>query len=130
MTARFCTHLMFDGSARQAMEFYVSLFPGSEIIMSIPYEEGDLAGKLQQGRFTLGGHDFICIDSPVPQDFTFTPSMSIFVEFDSRTELERVFKKLAEDGKELMPLDNYGFSELFGWVADRFGVSWQLNLTE
>jgi len=50
------------------------------------------------------------------------------VELDSAAELERVFGVLSEGGNILMPLDNYGFSQQFGWTNDRFGVSWQLNL--
>ena len=54
--------------------------------------------------------------------------MSIFVDCDSRSELERVFAALSDGGEVFMPLDNYRFSEAFGWVIDRFGVSWQVNL--
>lgn len=61
-------------------------------------------------------------------DFSFTPSSSTFVEFGSAAELEQAFQTLSEGGQVLMPLDNYGFSRRFGWVNDRFGVSWQLNL--
>jgi uncharacterized glyoxalase superfamily protein PhnB len=50
------------------------------------------------------------------------------VEFDSLEDLERAFAALSEGGEVLMPLDNYGFSQKFGWVNDCFGVSWQLNL--
>ena len=130
MAMNILTHLMFDGAAAEAMQLYVSLIPGSRIISSDYYTEGDSEGKLQQGRFELAGREFICIDTPVKHDFDFTPSMSIFVEFDSESELRNCFRQLAEGGSELMPLDNYGFSPLFGWLSDRFGVSWQLNLVE
>ena len=70
----------------------------------------------------------MCIDSAVSHGFTFTPSMSIFVDCGSAAELERAFAALAAGGAVLMPLENYGFSTRFGWVNDRFGVSWQLNL--
>lgn len=60
--------------------------------------------------------------------FTFTPSMSIFVDCENEAESNQAFQQLSEGGKVLMPLDNYGFSKKFGWVSDRFGVSWQLNL--
>ena len=63
-------------------------------------------------------------------DFTFTPSISMFVDCDNNIELEDVFNQLSSGGKVLMPLDNYGFSKKFGWVNDRFGVSWQLNLAK
>jgi len=64
----------------------------------------------------------------VKHGFTFTPSISIFVDCENTTELEEAFKQLSEGGEVLMPLDNYGFSTKFGWVNDRFKVSWQLNL--
>jgi predicted 3-demethylubiquinone-9 3-methyltransferase (glyoxalase superfamily) len=70
----------------------------------------------------------MCSDSPVKHGFSFTPSSSTFVDFDSAAELERVFGLLSEGGQVLTPLANYGFSERFGWLNDRFGVSWQLNL--
>ena len=70
----------------------------------------------------------IYIDSPVKHDFTFTPSMSIFVDCEDEGELIKAFNQLSSEGEVLMPLDNYGFSTKFGLVNDRFGVSWQLNL--
>jgi predicted 3-demethylubiquinone-9 3-methyltransferase (glyoxalase superfamily) len=70
----------------------------------------------------------MCIDSPVKHNFTFTPAMSLFVDCADEAELDTLFAKLSEGGQVLMPLDNYGFSRKFGWLADKFGVSWQLNL--
>ncbi len=58
----------------------------------------------------------------------FTPSTSHFVDCDDAQELREAFRKLSEEGEGLMELANYGFSTEFGWVNDRFGVSWQLNL--
>ena len=60
--------------------------------------------------------------------FTFTPAMSLFVECESEAELDAAFDRLSDGGKVLMPVGNYGFSSRFGWLSDRFGVSWQLNL--
>ena len=123
------THLMFDGTAEEAMNLYVSLFPGSRITEIERFGVGDdaLQGKVKQARFILVDREFICIDTPVKHAFTFTPSISIFVNCESQAELDTVFAKLSQGGTVYMPLDNYGFSERFGWVADRFGVSWQLN---
>ena len=70
----------------------------------------------------------MCIDSFVEHAFTFTPSMSLFVDCDDRAQLDRAFERLSEQGKVLMPPAAYGFSTWFAWVQDRFGVSWQLNL--
>ncbi len=60
--------------------------------------------------------------------FGFTPAMSLFVECESEAELDAAFGRLSEGGNVLMPVGNYGFSSRFGWLTDRFGVSWQLNL--
>ncbi len=124
------THLMFEGVAEEAMNFYVSLFRGSEIIKVERYGAGEhgAKGTLRVATFTLCGREFMCIDSPIKHEFTFTPSISIFVECESDAEIEDVFGRLSAGGQVLMPLDNYWFSTKFGWVKDRFGPSWQLNL--
>lgn len=70
----------------------------------------------------------MAIDSAEEHAFGFTPAISLWVECDSEAEIERLWVVLAEDGEELMPLGGYGFSRHFGWLNDRFGVSWQLNL--
>ncbi len=122
--------LMFEGTANEAMQFYVSLFPGSAILESEQYgpEEPERVGTIKRATFALGEQEFICLDSPAVHDFTFTPSISIFVDCESETELRDVYGQLVDGGEALMPLGDYGFSSLFGWVNDRFGVSWQLNL--
>jgi predicted 3-demethylubiquinone-9 3-methyltransferase (glyoxalase superfamily) len=130
MARKVSTHLMFEGVAEEAMNFYVSLFGGSEIIKVERYGPGEpgAEGTVKVATFTLIGREFICIDSPVKHQFTFTPSISLFVDCESEAELEKVFSQLSTGGQVLMPLDNYGFSTRFGWVKDRFGPSWQLNL--
>ena len=69
----------------------------------------------------------MALDSHIEHQFTFTPAISLFVECESLEELEKVHQALTDQGSELMPLDDYGFSEKFSWVSDRYGVSWQLN---
>jgi predicted 3-demethylubiquinone-9 3-methyltransferase (glyoxalase superfamily) len=130
MARTIATHLMFAADAEAAMNFYVSLFSGSEVQRIERYGPGEQGaeGTVKRADFTLGGHQLLCIDSPVKLSFTFTPSMSIFVDCMDETEQLNAFQKLSEGGEVLMPLDNYGFSTKFGWVSDRFGVSWQLNL--
>jgi predicted 3-demethylubiquinone-9 3-methyltransferase (glyoxalase superfamily) len=122
--------LMFDGSAEAAMRFYVSLFAGSEIKQLQRYGTGEAGaeGTIRRADFVVAGQEMICIDSPVKHAFTFTPSVSLFVECESEAELQTTFSELSRDGQVLMPLDDYGFSTKFGWVNDRYGVSWQLNL--
>jgi predicted 3-demethylubiquinone-9 3-methyltransferase (glyoxalase superfamily) len=134
MALRIVTHLMFvgdqHGRAEEAMNLYVSLFEDSRILAVERYGPGEEERKvtLKRATFTLAGREFGASDSGRPHPFTFTPSMSVFVDCESPDELERVFAALSEGGEVLMPLGDYGFSERFGWTNDRFGVSWQLNL--
>ncbi len=116
---------MFDGNAEEAMKFYMSLFSGSEIINIVRYQEGQpgKAGTVMNAVFSLNGSHFMCIDSAVQHDFSFTPAISLFVATESAEEIEHLYKSLSKGGKIFMELnDNYG------WLEDRFGVSWQLFL--
>lgn len=123
------TFLMFEGKAVEAINLYTSLFENSGIIEISYYgkEEAGGEGSVKTALFTLNGKEYMAIDSPAKHEFTFTPSISLFVECDSPEELEKLFTSLSEEGKILMPPDNYGFSDRFTWVEDRFGVSWQIN---
>ena len=121
--------LMFEGAAEEAMSLYVSLVRDSRVVSVDRYGAGEAGreGTVRLARFTLAGHAMMCIDSPGAHAFTFTPSMSLFVECESADELDAAFARLAEGGQVLMPAGDHGFSARFGWVSDRFGVSWQLN---
>lgn len=123
------THLMFEGSCEEALTLYMRVFPNSEITDITRFEEGDNAGKVMMATCTINGTRVTAIDSPMPHDFTFTPSMSFFVEYESEDELKAAFDMLSEGGRVRMPIDSYGFSTVFGWTDDKFGVSWQLNLS-
>ena len=123
--------LMFqDEVAEAAMNFYVSLFPGSSIpaIERFGPEGPGKEGSVMTGILNLNGQTIMCLDSPVKHAFTFTPATSLFVECDSAEEIDRLFTALSEGGQVLMPLDGYPFARRFGWINDRFGVSWQLRL--
>lgn len=123
--------LMFQGGkAEEAMNYYTSLIEDAEITSIVRYganESGD-EGTVMQATFSLKGQDFMCIDSNVTHQFDFTPSFSIYVNCDTEKELEELYHKLMEGGQALMPLGDYGFSKKFGWLNDKFGISWQLNL--
>lgn len=126
------TFFMFEGQAEEAMNFYSTIFDKSEIISISRYgaNEAGPEGTVQYAKFSLNGQEFMCIDSFVKHDFTFTPSISLYVTCDTEDEIDRTFEKLSENGKVLMPLAAYPFSEKFGWVADKFGVTWQLTLAK
>lgn len=122
--------LMFEGNAEEAINTYTSLFDESEIINITRYEanQGGNEGSVMHATFSIKGQEFMAIDSYVQHAFTFTPAISLFVTCDSEEEVEQVFEKLSQDGEVLMPLGAYPFSAKYGWINDRFGVSWQLSL--
>ncbi|WP_338447686.1 VOC family protein [Niallia oryzisoli] len=123
--------LMFqDGNAEEAMNFYISLIEDSKITSIVRYgaKEAGEEGTVMHATFSLKGQEFMCIDSNIKHQFSFTPSFSIFLTCSSDEEIENLYEKLIEGGQALMPLGDYGFSKKFGWLNDRFGVSWQLTL--
>ncbi|QEF97413.1 hypothetical protein Mal15_14530 [Stieleria maiorica] len=126
------TLLMFQGNAEQAINYYTRTIPNSEIETVTKYVEGEngKAGTIKHATFRVAGAKLICIDSPVEHEFDFTPSISLFIDCESETQVKSVFEKLSRGGKVLMPLDDYGFSTRFGWLTDQFGVSWQINFGE
>lgn len=128
---KFVTFLMFEGQAKAAIDFYTSLFAGSKIDHIAQYGAGEAGpeGSVMMAVFSLGEQQFMASDSFVNHAFTFTPSMSIYVNCESEAEIDRAFAALSEGGAVLMPLDAYPFSKKFAWVQDRFGVSWQLTLS-
>jgi predicted 3-demethylubiquinone-9 3-methyltransferase (glyoxalase superfamily) len=124
------TFLTFTGQAEEAMNFYISLFDGSEVRTIDRYgpDDGESAGQVRYARFSLTGQEFACIDSPPVHEWTFTPAISLWVTCDSEEEIDRLHARLGEDGQVFMPLGSYPFAKKFAWVADRYGVSWQLAL--
>lgn len=123
---------MFQGKAAEAMTFYTSLFDDAQVLSVTRYGAGEAGaeGTIQHATFTLAGRQFMCIDSSLAHDFTFTPAISLYVECDTEEEIDRLYTALGEGGQVFMPLGAYDFNAKFGWVADRFGVSWQLSLAE
>ncbi|MEC1261565.1 VOC family protein [Bacillus swezeyi] len=123
--------LMFQGHAEKAMNTYISLIEDSEMKSLVRYgaDEQGKKGSVKHGVFSLKGQEFMCIDSPVEHDFTFTPSFSMFLTCDTEAEIDRFYQELARGGEVLMPLGDYGFSQKFGWIVDQFGISWQIDLS-
>ena len=121
------------GKAEEAMQFYTSLFKNSEIKSIERWgkdEPGGKEGLIKKATFAIDGQEYIVSENTMNHAFTFTPAISIFVECDTEDEIAALFQKLSDKGRIMMPLDNYGFSKKFGWTADKYGVSWQLNLAK
>lgn len=126
--------LWFDDQAEAAADFYVSLFENARISGVSRYEEasaevsGRPAGSVMTVEFQLAGQDFIALNGG--PEFSFSPAVSFFVNCETPEEIDTLWEKLGEGGTVLMPLDKYPFSEKYGWLADRYGVSWQLILAD
>ena len=125
-------HLWFDKEAKEAAEFYTSLLPNSRVTSAITLRDTP-SGDCDLVSFDLANQPFMAISAgPL---FTFNPSVSFLLNFDpsqdrdARVHLDQLWEKLSEGGTALMPLDHYPFSERYGWVQDRYGLSWQLMLT-
>ena len=125
-------HLWFDKEAKEAAEFYCSLFPASKIKNSTTIHNTP-SGDCDIVSFNLWGQPFMAISAG--PFFRFNPSVSFMVNFDpskdgaAEQHLNSVWEKLSEGGSALMPLDEYPFSKRYGWVKDKYGLSWQLMLS-
>ncbi|MEM1260667.1 MAG: VOC family protein [Bacteroidota bacterium] len=127
------------GKAKEAMEFYISLFPNSEIKHITHYKEGEAGGTpelIKYGVFALDGTEYRVSESNYNHKWSFSPGVSLFVQSDSEAEIDTLFENLvANEGMVMVPLDNYekddyGFGKKFGWVQDKYGISWQVNLED
>ena len=139
---RIIPNIWSNGNAKEMAEFYTTIFQDSSITNTTYYpnstDEGladfqlDLAGKELTVDFEIAGFRFLLINA----DGTFAPnsSISFFVNFDpsrneNREQLDELWEKLSDGGQVLMPLSSYDWSEYYGWIQDKYGVSWQLILT-
>lgn len=127
-------HLWFNDQAEEAVAFYTSVFKNGNILSSTRYPE---AGKEVHGRepgsvmvmgFEIEGCQLIALNGgPL---FTFTPAISFMVNRATKEEVSELWEQLQEGGTALMPLQAYPFSEWYGWVKDKYGVTWQLSIAE
>lgn len=125
-------HLWFDREAKEAAQFYCSFFPDSGIA-NITTLHNTPSGDCDVVSFRLSGQSFMAISAgPL---FRFNPSVSFMINFNPAIDtnapknLESMWEKLSEGGKPLMPLGEYPFSKLYGWIQDKYGLSWQLILS-
>ena len=119
-------HLWYDTEAVEAARFYSSTFPDSRVtnVTTIPDTP---SGDCDVVSFELFGQPFMAISAgPL---FKFNPSVSFLLLCETADEVDTYWGSLAEGGKALMPLDSYPFSERYGWMEDRYGVSWQVMLS-
>jgi predicted 3-demethylubiquinone-9 3-methyltransferase (glyoxalase superfamily) len=121
--------LWFDGDAEEAMTTWVPLFENAEILNRTSVEDGrpGRGESLMMGTVRLAGFEIMLLNGG--PDHAITPAISFMVSCESSDQVDRLWEALSPGGEVLMPLDTYPFSERYGWLQDRFGVSWQLMHT-
>jgi predicted 3-demethylubiquinone-9 3-methyltransferase (glyoxalase superfamily) len=118
--------------AKEAAGFYATLLPDSALNY-VNHFAMPGGGQCDVVEFTVGGQSFLGISAE--HELPINPSISFFINFDPSRDpdaarrIDEVWAKLTENGTVMMPLDRYPFSARYGWVSDRYGVSWQLILT-
>ncbi|RDK85580.1 VOC family protein [Marinirhabdus gelatinilytica] len=128
------------GKAEEAMHFYASIFPNSEIKNIQKYADGEAGGTpelIKHGVFTLNGTHYMVSESNYNHAWSFTPAVSIFISDTEGTLIQELFEELSSNGGQVMvPLENYkgegdyGFGKKFGWCEDKYGISWQFVLLD
>lgn len=108
--------LWFDGKAKEAAEFYVSVFENGKVCVDTP----------MVSIFELHGKKFMGLNGgPM---FTINPAISMFVTCADDAEIEKYWNRLTEGGTAMMPLNKYPWAEKYGWVKDKYGMTWQLMI--
>lgn len=126
------SHLWYDGAAEEAMRLYASLIPGSRIgrVTRYPAAGQEVHGHPEDSvmtvEATLGDTSLVALNGG--PHFRFTPAVSLFVTLEDEAAVDRLWAGLVEGGEVLMPLDRYDWSPRYGWLADRWGLNWQIAL--
>jgi predicted 3-demethylubiquinone-9 3-methyltransferase (glyoxalase superfamily) len=116
-------HLWFDQEAKEAAQFYTSLLPDSRITNTVTLRNTP-SGDCDVVSFDLAGQPFMAISAgPL---FKFNPAISFHIKCSTVEEVDALWSKLTPGGSILMDLGEYPFSKRFGWLADRYGVNWQI----
>ncbi len=105
--------LMFNDRAGEAMEFYTSIFKDSKILSTMSGPEGKVMG----GSFEIEGQRFNCYNAGPQPNFKFSQGVSFMIYADTQDEIDHYYEKLSEGGEQ----------QPCGWLADKFGVSWQVT---
>lgn len=126
-------YLWFNNQAEAAVDFYTAIFPDSKINSVSLYRSdgaeasGQPEGSVMSISFDLAGLSMVALNGG--PYYNFTPAVSFFVNCSTAEELDRIWTSLSAGGSVLMELGSYPFSERYGWLADQYGVSWQLMLS-
>jgi predicted 3-demethylubiquinone-9 3-methyltransferase (glyoxalase superfamily) len=132
ITQKITPNLWFDDQAEDAARFYTSLFKDSRVGEIARYDRAaaEVAnrpeGSAMLVTFQLAGQDFVALNGG--PHFKFTPALSFFVTLEHEAEVDALWEQLAAGGSVLMPMQAYDWSDKYGWLNDKYGLSWQVAL--
>jgi len=132
MTSRLNPYLSFNGNAREAMEFYRSVF-GGDLTVNTFGDFGNpdpaVADKVMHAQLESDA-GYTLMASDLMPDMPFNPgdTMTVSLSGDDGEDLRRYWEKLAEGGTVTMPLEKQMWGDEFGMCTDRFGVPWMVNI--
>ena len=119
--------ITLEGQAQLALDLYAEVFPDFAL-HALTHHAAPHDDLIMTAVFEVKGQEIMISDSFISHDWSVTPGISFFIDLEDEAEVNRLAGALAEGGLVHMPAGNYGFSTLFAWVQDRFGVNWQLNV--
>ncbi|MBW7955477.1 VOC family protein [Patescibacteria group bacterium] len=120
-------HLWFDKEAKEAATFYTSLFPDSAIQETTVLQDTP-SGTADVVRIKIAGYELVLLNAG--PYFKFNPSVSFVVSCSTAEEVDQYWKTLSEGGSVLMELAEYPFSKRYGWLQDKYGLSWQIMVAD
>jgi PhnB protein len=133
MASRLNPYVSFNGNAREALEFYQSVFGGELVVNTFGDFAGDpaIADKVMHGQLeTPAGYTLMASDLAPGMPFNSGGTITISLSGDDQDALSGYFEKLSDGGQVTMPLEKQMWGDVFGQVIDRFGVAWMANITQ
>ena len=119
--------ITIQGQAKDALDFYQAVFTSFEMI-SLQHHSEPHEKLIMLAVFSVDEQEIMISDSFITHDWEINPGISFFINLDQEEQLHELAEKLGANGNFHMPPGDYGFSKLFAWVEDQFGVNWQLNI--
>jgi len=119
--------ITIEKQAQEVLDFYKSVFPNFSL-HSLKYHADPHSDLIMLAVFSIKNQEIMISDTYISHDWKITPGISFFIDLDKEEELQILTDLLGKNGKVHMPVANYGFSTLFSWIEDQFGVNWQLNI--
>ena len=120
--------ITMQGQAKDALDFYQTVFPSFEMI-SLQHHSEPNENLIMLAVFSVHEQEVMMSDSFITHDWQINPGISFFIDLDQGEELHKLAEQLGANGNFHMPPGDYGFSKLFAWVEDQFGINWQLNVS-